>query len=330
MTNNTAGETHAVDYPTNESSPHIEQAQQDTIVASKQQTDDHKDLESHHHHYHDCLHKKIGYSIGELFVVCCWFVLLGLYIWFLVALGIGHAYRSSHPSTSVSYVEHVPMPFPAVTVCNWNALYNCEYCNLTMDRCMVIGDDGLLHDCPSEIVPHYVHIEQLGLYFQCYQFNNDTKHVVEARKTGYSGTVSMYFRVPTNVKESQDTRKGLQVTFHEVGKEPSLFDETNFARPGYENYYTLTKFENTRLRPSEAFPDLFNVEWRNTYSKIELTQDLDTIVVSFSYATLNVNAVDEAKGAGSFEIFGEVCDMMLILLVSVEFCLLLMLCRVLI
>jgi len=310
MINNTAGDV-AVENPTNE------QAQQDSVVASKQfHTDDHKDLESHHHHYHDCLHKKIGYSIGELFVVFFWFILLGLYIWFLVALGIGHAYRSSHPSTSVSYVEHVPMPFPAVTVCNWNALYNCDYCNLTMNRCMIIGDDGLPHDCPNEFMPHYAQIEQLGLYYQCYQFNNDTHHVLEATKTGYSGTVSLYFSVPNNVAQSQDTRKGLQVTFHEVGKEPALFAETNFARPGYENYFTLTKYENTRLRPSEAFPDLFNVEWRNTYSKIELTQDLDTIVVSFTYASLNVNAVNEAKGPGSFEIFGEVCDMMLILLVS--------------
>jgi len=272
------------------------------------------DTMSRHHeqneHYEDCLHEKIGYSVGEVILSVVWLGLLGLYIFYLYELITVFIFDMTYPTTSVRFVKKVPLDFPAVTICNWNSEYDCNTCNLTLLACNTVNSTGDITGCEEHFVPTYRTIEQHGSLFHCYEFNNDPEHVYEVSTTGYAGSVSIYFKIP----KTDRMRSGLQVTFHEVGSEPMVFAETNFAEPSVDNFFSLRHFSTTRFRTTKQFPSLHTSSWEHVYSSVDLAEEDPTmVVVSVAYSDLNVNEVKEEARDG-VNMFAAIFHVFLILL----------------
>jgi len=264
----------------------------------------------------DCLQKRTGITISELITGFAWVIAIAASILYLVNSVLSYQDAVKHPVTSVSFVEQVPLQFPAVTVCNWNAAYYCDYCNLTLDYCTTVEEGtGEIIPCPFSL--SFVTIEQNGQIFSCYSFNNDTEYPISVNSTGYGGSVSLYFTVP-NVEYDRDARFGLQVSFHEVGSIPPVFAETNFATAFVDNFYTLTMLIVNRLRPTKEHPNTKFSQWSATYSTVELTaKNMNQVVVSFAYSTLNINAVTEIESKTVLSVIGEISGIVGVLMVCI-------------
>ncbi|EFC45670.1 predicted protein [Naegleria gruberi] len=260
----------------------------------KYEDGDGDDLESQNDHA-DCLQIRTGVRISEIITSIGWLI-----------------YAQTNPSTSISYIEQVPLNYPAVTICNWNAEYYCDYCNLTLKTCTMVNDtDGTIYECPFKLSETV--IEQNGQVFQCYVFNNDTSKPLAVKTTGYGGSISMYFTLPP-VKSDRDSRFGLQASFHEIGSIPLVFAETNFAIPYVDNFFTLTKIETNRLKSTEEYP-LHSIHWDSRISNVQLTFKEDSIVVvSFAYSTLNIHQVSEIAGKTMLQLLGDLAGMLGVLL----------------
>jgi len=198
-------------------------------------------------------------TIAEMITLLGWIAAISFCIWYVYNSGINYSDAQINPTTSLAYVESVPLSFPAITICNWNGIYDCDTCNLTLMYVTgVNAEDGTVGIV--EIPYEYVDIEQGGQYFRCVVFNNDSSNPLSANLTGYGGSYSTFFRVPL-MEDDRDNRFGLQVSFHEIGTIPPVFAETNFATSGVDNFYTLTKYVTTRLRATKEYPDTIDYRW---------------------------------------------------------------------
>ena len=140
-------------------------------------------------------------------------------------------------------------------------------------------------------------------------FNNDTQNLLAANATGYGGTISLFFRVPLAPVE-RDARFGLQVSFHEPGTVPPVFAETNFAISKVDNYFVLTKYVTTRLKPTIEDPSLVSVRWESKLSIVKLTEvEKDVVVISFAYSSLNENRITEVLTSSIEGLLGEISGM---------------------
>nr|CAG4712775.1 unnamed protein product [Naegleria fowleri] len=249
---------------------------------------------------------KCSFTVGEAITFVAWIIVIGFCIWY-VTKSVGQFQDAQvSPSTSLALIETVPLAYPAVTICNWNAMYDCAYCNLTLLYATIVVNGSVIDvDLPYE----YRHIEQEGQYFSCYVFNNNSDNPLSAQATGYGGTISLAFNVPP-VPQDRDARFGLQVSFHEIGTTPNVFAETNFAVREVDNYFVLTKYSTIHLKPSEQFPDGVETVWASTLSTVRLTDIRDNVVViSFAYNTLNENKIAEIITYTLESLAGEVAGM---------------------
>ncbi|KAL9656568.1 hypothetical protein ABK040_012151 [Willaertia magna] len=140
----------------------------------------------------------------------------------------------------------------------------------------------------------------------CYVFNNDTNHPIHANVTGYGGSFALYFQVPPASVE-RDARFGLQITFHEIGSEARVFEETNFVTNRLDNFFTLTKIVETRLKRRIEYKDLTSTRWDTKLSTVQLTVNDDSLVViSVAYSTLNIQKVTEVTTSNWENVVGEV------------------------
>lgn len=274
-----------------------------------------RDLESQHSTC-DYLHRKTGVRISEIICLVGWIVCGAVCIYYIYIEAIGYQDAVSNPSTSVSFIEQVPLHFPAVTICNWNAAYYCDYCTLTLRACtMVNATDGTIIDCPFNMT--MTTIEQSGQFFTCYVFNNNTESPVSVSTTGYGGSMSLYFDVP-HAPQDRDSRFGLQASFHEIGTVPPVFAETNFAVPFVDNFFSLTKIITNRLKETKEAPKN-SVYWSSRASNVQLTQNSSTsVVVSFAYTTLNIKEITEIVSKTPLQLFGEIAGMLGTLMVSYQ------------
>jgi len=184
-----------------------------------------------------------GITISHIILIICWLAAIGISIWFIVSVSLHYEHAFHAPVTSLSLVSHVPMDFPSVTVCNWNAERECSTCNITLDHVYGILEDGSVGEVK---IPYKVaEIDDHDLLFRCYVFNYDGS-MHPATTTGYGGMYALYFNI-TKMPASALNRNGLQVSFHEVGTVASVFEETNFAVERVDNFFTLTKYTTNRL-----------------------------------------------------------------------------------
>ncbi|EFC47634.1 predicted protein [Naegleria gruberi] len=240
-----------------------------------------------------------------------WFIATAMCIWYIVDSSEQFVQSISNPTTATTFIESVPLPFPAITVCNWNAMLDCDYCNLTLKFATKVNSTlGIVEN----LDPHYdrVVLFQNGQLFNCYVFNNVSQSLLNATDIGYAGTISFYFHVPF-VPENRDSRFGLQVSFHETGTVPNVFAETNYAISGVDNYFILTKVITNRLKPNTE-GGINSVRWHPQLSIVELTQfDGDEVVISVAYSTLNVNVITEMVTSTMEGLLGQIAGIIGIL-----------------
>ncbi|EFC47565.1 predicted protein [Naegleria gruberi] len=237
-----------------------------------------------------------------------WIVMIGVSLWYSINSIVNFVDAINNPTTSLSYVEEVPLPFPAISICNWNALTNnCSYCGLRLEK---VFRADIQKDIPEYLQQaEYKEIRQDDSLFRCYVFNNRSINVVTANYTGYTGSLSFFVRVPrpTGSDVSDYSRVGLQVSFHSNGTMPDLVGETNFAVPRRDNYFMLTKIITSRLKTTPINPQLVDVRWEPVTSDVELIgADETLVVISVAYATLNVNYITEVVTSSIESLFGEI------------------------
>lgn len=249
---------------------------------------------------------KFPITITEAVLIISWLAAISFCIWYIYFSAVNF-YESQHsPTTSLALLETIPLHFPSITVCNWNAVdKDCDYCNITLLHATT--PNNVLGIIETVNLSHqYLEIEQNGQYFKCYGFNYDNNNPLVANYTGYGGSISLFFRAPS-VPEDRDSRFGLQVTFHEIGTIPNVFSETNFATSGVDNFYTLTKYVTKRLKPTIENPTGIELRWDSKLSTVQLTQnDPSVVVISFSYDSLNENRITEMLTSSLEGLFGEI------------------------
>ncbi|KAG2372952.1 hypothetical protein C9374_012982 [Naegleria lovaniensis] len=249
---------------------------------------------------------KIPITIPEIVTSIGWVLAIVFCIWYVVNASGEFQTSQNNPTTALSIVEKVPLELPAVTICNWNGYYECDFCDLTLKTATRVVDGNVVE---FEIPYEYKEIEQNGLY-RCYVFNNFSDQVMTSNATGYGGVISLFFDVPS-VPQERDARFGLQVSFHEIGTIPNVFAETNFAVANVDNYFVLTKIVTTRLKPSIENPNLTDTRWESILSLVELTQrDDNTVVISFTYNTLTEHNNAEMYTSSIEGLLGEIAGIL--------------------
>ncbi|KAG2394052.1 hypothetical protein C9374_003816 [Naegleria lovaniensis] len=245
-------------------------------------------------------------NVKEAIMILSWLAAIAFCIWYIYFSAMNFHEAQNSPTTSLSLHETIPLQFPSVTVCNWNAVDpSCDYCNITLLQATT--PNNILGIIETVELPHeYFELEQNGQYFKCYGFNYNQNKPLVANYTGYGGSISLFFKAPP-VPDDRDARFGLQVTFHEIGTIPNVFSETNFATSGVDNFYTLTKFVTKRLKPRAENPSGIELRWDSKLSTVQLTQnDPSVVVISFSYDSLNENQITEILTSSLEGLFGEI------------------------
>ncbi|EFC49448.1 predicted protein [Naegleria gruberi] len=113
--------------------------------------------------------------------------------------------------------------------------------------------------------------------------------------------------------ETETNRNGLQVTFNKIGEEPNVLDETNYAYENVDNFYVMTHVVVETLAKNDNHQPEY---WDLSYSRIGTASMGNVTVVSFCYASLNINDIKEVQTVTNIEIFAKVCEMLLILVVG--------------
>lgn len=181
-----------------------------------------------------------------------------------------------------------------MTVCNWNGDFNCSYCDLTLIGCTKVDDvTGKNVDCGNSLTYVKQYFSQNGQYFTCYVFNNVTSNSLSASTVGYGGAISLFWSIP-DIPDLPTVRKGLQVTFHEIGTTPDVFSETNFVILGNDNFFSLTKVITKFLETSAEHPQLTTVNYVPKISLSDVSSNYtQNVVVSFAYSSLNVKYISQ-------------------------------------
>lgn len=182
-----------------------------------------------------------GIRYQELIIFVCWIAAISFTIWFIYDVATHYLHALHNPVTSLSLVEHIPMAFPAITICNYNALKHCDTCNLTLEHTTRVLENG-------SIIDFEMHYDSAVIdSFHCIVMNNDTHHPLpEASLTGYGASYSLFFKVP-KMPNNLYFRYGLQVSFHKQGTVPDVVSESNFAMAGVDNFFILTKYHTKYL-----------------------------------------------------------------------------------
>jgi len=145
-----------------------------------------------------------------------------------------------------------------------------------------------------------------------------TTNILKTNHTGYTGVVSLYFTIP--LPTTPGDRIGLQVSFHEIGTTPRLMAETNYAIPNVDNFFTITKFNSIRLKPTPTNPNLKETWWESSYSNIEVVGDETTqVIVSIAYTTLNLNTITEVTTSSIPGLLGEIAGILGLTMVCFQF-----------
>lgn len=188
----------------------------------------------------------LGIKYKEIIIFLCWIAAIGFTIWFIYDVVNHYLHALHNPITALSLVEHIPMAFPAITVCNYNALKHCDTCGLTLEHATRVLDNG-------SVIDYETHYESTVIGdFHCIVINNDTHHPIpEATLTGYGASYSLFFKVP-KMPSNTYSRYGLQISFHKQGTVPDVLSETNFAMAGVDNFFILTKYHTKYLDTHES------------------------------------------------------------------------------
>ncbi|KAL9646638.1 hypothetical protein ABK040_010750 [Willaertia magna] len=286
----------------------VDNNQQQLTENQQQQTEQQKKL--------SLVEKKTGFRLIEWIALLAWLGAIAVSIWYTIRTVNNYYSSQSNPTTSLSYIEEIPIAFPAITICNWNSIIDCNYCNLTLMECTFVNPiTGAIDLCNNNFVLEYRDVWYLDQqHFRCYVFNNDTNRPVFTNSTGYGGSFSLYFKVPA-VPITRDSRFGLQVTFHEIGTIPKVFEETNFVTNRLDNFFTLTKIIEQRLKSKNNENSLTTIRWETKLSTVQLTTNDDTLVViSIAYNTLNVNYIVEVITSTWESVMGEIAGIVGILM----------------
>lgn len=146
----------------------------------------------------------LPFTIPEIITSIGWILAITFCIWYVVNASGEFQDSQNNPTTSLSIVEKAPLELPAVTICNWNANYVCDFCNLTLKAATHVVEGNVVE---FEIPYEYKEIDQNGLY-RCYVFNNFSDRAMASNATGYGGVISLFFDVPS-VPEERDARFGV-------------------------------------------------------------------------------------------------------------------------
>ncbi|EFC49447.1 predicted protein [Naegleria gruberi] len=249
--------------------------------------------------------------IKLIITIFFWLLCIGIFIWYVV--DSVEVYLVALPVTSMSYQKYESIPYPAVTVCNFNALIDCTTCGLSLHKTYSVNAST---GTPEEAtIPNkYVEIDAgVGGLFRCITFNNNSA-LHAAEEIGYSGSYSLYFHVP-KMATDRNNRYGLQVSFHEPGTTPDVFAETNFCLEEADNSFVLSKVRTQRVKATKEEPNLESVRWSFQRSSIALAKKVEgLIVISFSYGTLNESKNKEVRTATIEKILGEISAILVALM----------------
>jgi hypothetical protein len=143
-------------------------------------------------------------------------------------------------------------------------------------------------------------------YFRCYQFNYNRTTALSSRTTGFTGSVSMLFKVP-EVPQDNLFRKGVQVSFTLPEAPVPYADETRYATSGSDTFFTITKVENTLIdQPTEH-------TWNAVAGSLDLpfndSAAQNYVGVSFGYNTLSITKYDQVATAQPSDLAGNLAGM---------------------
>ena len=110
---------------------------------------------------------RFNFTIGEAITFVAWIMVIVFVAWYISNSISNYVTSLGNPTTSLAYVESLPLYYPAITVCNWNAALDCDYCNLTLMYSTTVNQEyGTIEQFE---LPHTItEIEQNGQYFTCY------------------------------------------------------------------------------------------------------------------------------------------------------------------
>jgi len=216
----------------------------------------------------------------------------------------------------VAYINQPDLPFPFVTICNWNQQYDanfCQECQTTLISCTnnSIYASGDETDCSSDwTFFNYGNYNDVSGLFFCYQWNGTN---VLTNITGYAGSQALVFQVSRNVTQIQQ-RIGLQVSFSNGTTPPNLYDEVRYSPIDYDSFYALQQLLTVVVNYSIG-DNTTSLVFTTTSSTIHLPllNETDPTVgyvgVSFAYQELSIESITYQVQYGFTNFFGDFAGM---------------------
>jgi len=238
------------------------------------------------------------------------------------------------------------MEFPTVTICNWNSLLHCDTCNLTLVKAYGVNSDGELFEAHiphhyMEVRNDKVYFKCLvfnhdgtlpaatatgyggsySLFFEVPRMPKDilnrnglqvsfhevgTIAPVLAETNFARGKVDNFFVLT----KFQTTRLATSVNAHTSSSESS--SSTGESSGGTTTTHgtrsgSTGTTESTTTATTTTKDPLIETRWESSLSVVELSEyNETTVVVSFAYATLNQNEIDEVTIISITETLGEI------------------------
>lgn len=141
--------------------------------------------------------------------------------------------------------------------------------------------------------------------FRCVQYNYNSSDPQMSGTVGFGSSVSLLLSVPILKANFSQTFTddanfaigyGLQVSFTVMGVDPPVFNESNFAQPGQNTYFMLTKTTETKIKKGSASESTY---WKVRPSIVALPENNPlqkghvNTVISFAYETLSTFALTD-------------------------------------
>jgi len=232
-----------------------------------------------------------------------WLFVTSIMIWFMYGIATQLQQSFASPGNQISFGQEPALPFPSVTVCNWNQLLppltQCPECELYLDSCFEFGADATDSNCTYKWIQK--NYQTSNGYFYCWEFNNDPDPtlVLNSHTTGYAGSIATVWKyLPLPKTNPSVNRAAVQTTFavQNTTTPDSIYGEISFAPAGFDSFFALTYINTVHMDLSQDDANYNVSRYEKTSSTVELLIDTtnETWIysgVSFAYESLSVQYI---------------------------------------
>jgi len=204
----------------------------------------------------------------------------------------------AQPGNTISILPQNNLPYPHVTVCNWNQLVPpataCPECELHLISCTYFGAiNPNQTDCGNLWTPRLWNT-QAGLFY-CWEFNDDANNILFSSTTGYAGSMAILFGlIPLPLADPPMSRAAVQATFDLQGATTAqaIYNEISFAPAGFDSFFGLQLIETIHSEYTDMNRADYNTSrYETAAATVKLLYPANSTMVyagvSFSFKTLS-------------------------------------------